>query len=413
MASVAPEVAVEGTVVEGTVAAPGGDAVVAGTVVSAPLSGDSVVAGTVVGADHPALLSLPPGVEYIRAPQMGPDDREHLRTSPVTPTDAVVDVFALDRSLFDAANAAKRRVHVCNGNPGTLTVEDSVCVKGLCVLPFGPAFFPICMFPCLVWGVWSGHKDMDWPPWAEHALILTEKGVVGRREMRPDRDDHGSERRHFLRDVNAIAWDGFDVDKIEVRRYAEEDKDCYICDAPPLHPDPLSYLVEFGLLLPCFWKVLYKPTTPGLYRAKIASAHQTVVRTDDSAVYYNTAEISLIALARTPEDLLESLRAAKAKYAAPAAAAMERSDAEKGVPIFVKIAGTGIRIKLDVMPADTIGNVKQMIEDTEGIPKSDQQRLMFGGRQLAEGSTLNDILDGYKSQDGCHTFHLVVSHRRG
>ena len=42
-----------------------------------------------------------------------------------------------------------------------------------------------------------------------------------------------------------------------------------------------------------------------------------------------------------------------------------------------------------------------------------QQRLMFGGRQLAEGSTLNDILDGYKSQDGCHTFHLVVSHRRG
>ena len=415
MASVAPEVAVEGTVVEGTVAAPGGDAVVAGTVVSAPLGGDSVVAGTVVGADHPALLSLPPGVEYIRAPQMGPDDREHLRTSPVTPTDAVVDVFALDRSLFDAANAAKRRVHVCNGNPGTLTVEDSVCVKGLCVLPFGPAFFPICMFPCLVWGVWSGHKDMDWPPWAEHALILTEKGVVGRREMRPDRDDHGSERRHFLRDVNAIAWDGFDVDKIEVRRYAEEDKDCYICDAPPLHPDPLSYLVEFGLLLPCFWKVLYKPTTPGLYRAKIASAHQTVVRTDDSAVYYNTAEISLIALARTPEDLLESLRAAKAKYAAPAAAAMERSDAVqvvKGVQIDVKIAGKKSRtITIEVKPTDTIDDVKQMIQDKTGIPKPDQQRLMFRGRQLADGSTLNDLY-GYKNHDGRRTFHLVPKRRK-
>ena len=97
---------------------------------------------------------------------MGPDDREHLRTSPVTPTDAVVDVFALDRSLFDAANAAKRQVHVCNGNPGTLTVEDSVCVKGLCVLPFGPAFSPYACSPAPVWGVWSGHKDMDWPPWA-------------------------------------------------------------------------------------------------------------------------------------------------------------------------------------------------------------------------------------------------------
>ena len=149
MASVAPEVVVEGTVVEGTVAAPvtGGDAVVAGTVVSAPLGGDSVVAGTVVGADHPALLSLPPGVEYIRAPQMGPDDREHLRTSPVTPTDAVVDVFALDRSLFDAANAAKRRVHVCNGNAGTLTAEDSLCSNGLCVLPWTAFFFVGCCLP--------------------------------------------------------------------------------------------------------------------------------------------------------------------------------------------------------------------------------------------------------------------------
>ena len=402
MASVAPEV-----VVEGTVAAPvGGDAVVAGTVVSAPLGGDSVVAGTVVGADHPALLSLPPGVEYIRAPQLG-----HLRTSPVTPTDAVVDVFALDRSLFDAANAAKRRVHVCNGNPGTLSVENSLCVQLPPCVPPWTVFYPLGCLPQVRNLICCPHADMDFPSWAEHALILTEKGIVGRREMRPDRD-RGSGLEHYLRDVNAIAWDGFDVDKIEVRRYSE-DKGCYICDLPPLHPNPLSYALSFGILAPCFWTVLCKPTTPGLYHAKIASAHKTYVASGDSSVEYNTAEISLIALARTPEDLLESLRAAKAKYAAPAAAAMERSDAEKGVPIFVKIAGTGIRIKLDVMPADTIGNVKQMIEDTEGIPKSDQQRLMFGGRQLAEGSTLNDILDGYKSQDGCHTFHLVVSHRRG
>jgi len=421
MASVAPEV-----VVEGTVAAPvGGDAVVAGTVVSAPLGGDSVVAGTVVGADHPALLALPPGIRYIRAPQLGEWQDSlcigykgpPLRTSPLTPTDAVVDVFALDRSLWDAANAAKRRVHVCNGNPGTLTVEESLCSDGLCVLPWTAFFFVGCCLPQIRNSCCTPHKDMDWPPWAEHALILTENGIVGRREMRPDRD-RGSKLLHYQRDVNAIAWDGFDVDKIEVRRYSEA-KDCYICgyicDAPPLYPDPLSYSLSFGILFPCFWKVLYKPTTPGLYRARIVSAHQTeVVRSDgESSTMYNTAEISLIALARTPEDLLESLRAAKAKYAAPAAAAMERSDAEKGVPIFVKIAGTGIRIKLDVMPADTIGNVKQMIENTEGIPKSDQQRLMFGGRQLAEGSTLNDILDGYKSQDGCHTFHLVVSHRRG
>ena len=66
----------------------------------------------------------------------------------------------------------------------------------------------------------------------------------------------------------------------------------------------------------------------------------------------------------------------------------------------------------DVTPTDTIGNVKQMIEDTEGIPKSDQQRLMFGGRQLADGSTLNDLLDGYKSHDGCRTL-LFRLERRG
>ena len=331
MASVAPEV-----VVEGTVAAPGGgDAVVAGTVVSAPLGGDSVVAGAVVGADHPALLALPPGIRYIRAPQLG-HLQDSLRighkgaplsTSPLTPTDAVVDVFALDRSLFDAANAAKRRGHVCNGNAGTLTAEDSLCSNGLCVLPWTAFFFVGCCLPQVRNSCCAPHKDMDWPPWAEHALILTEKGIVGRRRTRPDRG-LGSKLLHYQRDVNAIAWDGFDVDKIEVRRYAEA-KDCYICDDPPLHPDPLSYTLQFGILFPCFSTVLCKPTTPGLYRARIVSAHQTeVVRSDgESSTMYNTAEISLIALARSAEDLLESLRAAKAKYAAPAAAAMERSDA--------------------------------------------------------------------------------------
>ena len=401
MASVAPEVAVEGTVVEGTVAAPvGGDAVVAGTVVSAPLGGDSVVAGTVIGADHPALLALPPGVEYIRAPQLG-----HLRTCPVTPTDAVVDVFALDRSLFDAANAAKRRVHVCNGNPGTLTVEGSLCTEcGLCILPW-TAFLFLGYCAPQIRNLCVPHKDMDWPPWAEHALIVTDKGVVGRRRMRPDRD-RGSKLLHYQRDVNAIAWDGFDVDKIEVLRYSE-DKGCYICDDPPLL-DPLSYRLSIGILFPCFFKALCKPTTPGLYHAKIVSAHQTEVSHGDSSVDINTAEIDLIALARSPDDLLECLRAAKAKYEAPAAAEMDRLDPVKGVQIYVQIAGRNSKtITLTVKPNDTIGDVKQMIHDNEGIPKSDQQRLMFGGRQLADGSTLNDLLDGWKAHDYRRTFHLL------
>ena len=166
---------------------------------------------------------------------------------------------------------------------------------------------------------------MEWPAWAEHALIVTEKGVVGRRIMRPDRGKMPC-LIPLSHDVNAIAWDGFDVDKIEVRRYAKEDKDCYWnCDTPPLHPDPLSNAIGFGLLAPCCWKVLCNPTTPGLYRAIIKSDHTTLVSSGDSSVQISTARIDVIALARSPEDLLESLRAAKAKYEAPAAAAMDRS----------------------------------------------------------------------------------------
>jgi len=286
-----------------------------------------VVVGTVVG--HPALLALPPGVNYV---QEGTGrNKWELQTAPLLPTDAVVDVFALDRSLFDAANAAKCRVHVCNGAPGTLDVEldgESCGLPNFClqvppfVLPWTAhfvVFCPIMFLPQICNLVCFRHKNMDFPPWADSALIVTEKGVVGRRAMRPDRD-RGSEWNHYERDVNAIAWSGFDVDEIEVRRYAE-DKTCYWnCDGPPGHPDPLSFALGFGFLGPCCWKVLCNPTTPGLYRVRIKSDHTTT----EGEGRFATAKIDVIALARSPEDLLESLRAAKAKYEAPAAAAMDR-----------------------------------------------------------------------------------------
>ena len=334
MASVAPEI------------------VVSGTVVAAPPGG--VVVGTVVGATgHPALLALPPGVEYVRA--------QNVPFAPLLPTDAVVDVFALDRSLFDAANIAKRRVHVCNGAPGTFDVDQSFCVPNVCVA-IGPfvlpwtahfvVFCPIMFLPQICNLVCFRHKNMEFPPWADSALIVTEKGVVGRRAMRPDRD-RGSEWNHYERDVNAIAWDGFDVDKIEVRRYAEDDKTCYWnCDTPPLHPDPLSYAFGFGLLLPCCWKVVRNPTTPGLYRVRIAGDHTTTVTRGDHTHQISTARIEVIALARTPEDLLESLRAAKAKYHAPAAQAMERPDApsaRSGPKVRVDARAGKVRVGCSVM----------------------------------------------------------------
>ncbi|EGX90455.1 Ubiquitin [Cordyceps militaris CM01] len=68
---------------------------------------------------------------------------------------------------------------------------------------------------------------------------------------------------------------------------------------------------------------------------------------------------------------------------------------------------TGKEIELDIEPSYKVSQIKEKVEEKEGIPPV-QQRLIYGGKQMTDEKTAADY-----DLNGGDTLHLVLALRGG
>ena len=173
-------------------------------------------------------------------------------------------------------------------------------------------FSPILWAPYIVAATCCPHRDIEWPDWADNALVYTEYMS----KMAPDAEFH------------AILWGSFGARALQYDaprkcqlagccKGTEMNQDGFttsrILPGSEYDYDPLTCYIRSGCLCPCCECVICQPEgddASGLYHLYVDSKHLTKIYMENSKEVFATGRIRLIGLAPDAGVLVEGIRRA-------------------------------------------------------------------------------------------------------